>query len=167
MAWRGAATTAVWVCAVATASGFGAWSLARTDSGTAQLRAAPLDESAVRQKLAAARSAAAEPHRPPDPAVASTPPNPPASSAPPSAAGTVRVTGGSITAECRTGGRVYLTAWSPTAGYHVDDDVLRGPAATAAIEFEPLDDDGPDDRPYQVRCADGRLRAEPAPDHDD
>ncbi|MCB5912158.1 hypothetical protein [Streptomyces pinistramenti] len=161
MAWRGAATTAAWVCAVATASGLGAWSLAHTGTGGAPLHTALLDESGVRQKLAAARSAAAVPHRPPDRAAASTPPDPTAT-----AAGTVRVTGGSITAECRTGGRVYLTAWSPTAGYHVDDDVLRGPAATAAIEFEPLDDDGQDDRPYQVSCADGRLRAQPAPDDD-
>ncbi|MFJ9409268.1 hypothetical protein [Streptomyces sp. NPDC101393] len=169
MAWRSVATTAAWVCVLAGAGGLGAWSLAHTDPGDRTPRAAPLDDAGVRQKLAAAR-AAARPDTTPAPA---TPPAPTASpttspSTPPStstgATTTLRVTGGSVTAQCRPGGRVYLTAWSPAAGHHVDDDVRRGPARTATLEFEP-DDDG-EDRPYAVTCPHGRPEARGTADED-
>ncbi|MEU9114895.1 hypothetical protein AB0D04_24685 [Streptomyces sp. NPDC048483] len=165
MAWRGTATAAAWIGVLAAAGGLGAWTLAHTDTGSEgrHARADPLDDAAVRERLAQARSAA-EPTVPP-------PPSPSATTAP---ARTVRVTGGSLTAVCRPDGRVYLTAWSPDAGFHVDEDVARGPAAVAALEFEPSDDEAgaddgaaDEDLPYTIRCADGRPKATPAADHDE
>ncbi|MEV0371382.1 hypothetical protein AB0I10_16405 [Streptomyces sp. NPDC050636] len=168
MRWRGAATAAAWVAVVGVASGLGALSLAGTvDRGA---RAAPLDDAAVRQKLAAARSASPGPSvtaSSPSASPSSPAPSPPTAPTAPVTTATLRVTGGSLTAQCRAGGRVYLTAWSPATGYHVDEDVARGPAATAAVEFEPLDDEGGDDRPYEIHCAHGRPEAAPAPDRDD
>ncbi|MFH8344691.1 hypothetical protein [Streptomyces sp. NPDC018045] len=184
MAWRSVAATAAWVCAVAAAGGLGAWSLASADTGGRNARALPLDDGGVRDKLAAARAASPDPASPkPGPgsssgAAATGPPSGSPSGAPPGTAsgspparpdggGTVRLAGGSATAECRTDGRVYLTVWSPATGYRADD-VRRGPAATAAIEFEPLDDHVGDDHAYTLHCAaDGRPRAASAPEDDD
>ncbi|MEV5598162.1 hypothetical protein [Streptomyces sp. NPDC052496] len=190
MAWRSVAATAAWVCAVAAAGGLGAWSLASADTGGRHERAVPLDDGGVRDKLAAARAASPEPGAPspssegpssegPSSAQSGGPGSPsgPAASpsrtasgsptARPAGGGTVRLAGGTATAECRTDGRVYLTAWSPATGYRADD-VRRGPAATAAIEFEPLDDHSGDDHAYTLRCAaDGRPQAAQAPDDDD
>ncbi|MEC4016451.1 hypothetical protein [Streptomyces sp. H27-D2] len=59
---------------------------------------------------------------------------------------------------------IYLTFWSPAAGYHVEE-VARGPAATASIELEPINDG--DDRSYAIGCADGRPRATAIEDDDD
>ncbi|TJZ42276.1 hypothetical protein FCH28_35285 [Streptomyces piniterrae] len=168
---RGVATVLAWVTVMAAAAGLGAWALA----GTADRheRAAPLDDAAVRRKLAAARSAApdapATPSAEPSPSASATPAppeTPPVAPTHPTGTGTVRVTGGSLTAACLADGRIHLTAWSPAAGFHVDDDVARGPAATATIEFEPSDDDAGDDRPYEIHCAAGHPKAVPAPDDD-
>lgn len=171
MAWRGAVVTAVWVCAVVTASGLGAWTLAHGDTGGRDARALPLDEAGVRERLAALRSGKdteRDGERPPATGPAAVPP-PRRTAAPErdTGGGTVRLTGGSVTARCRTGGQVYLTAWSPGPGYHVDDEVRRGPAATAAIEFEVLDDDAGEDRSYEIRCAGSRPAARAAADDDE
>ncbi|MFD7666387.1 hypothetical protein [Streptomyces sp. NPDC059788] len=177
MAWRSVAATAAWVCAVAAAGGLGAWSLANADTGGRNARAVPLDDGGVREKLAAARAASPGPSSgtPSGPAATGSPGSPPGvpsgsasgSRARPAGGGTVRLAGGSATAECRTDGRIHLTVWSPATGYRADD-VRRGPAATAAIEFEPLDDHSGDDHTYTLRCtADGRPQAVPAPDDDD
>ncbi|UQA94516.1 hypothetical protein [Streptomyces halobius] len=154
-------TVVAWAAGVGAASVLGACSLAGTvDRGAG---AAPMDDAAVRQQLAEARSAS------PGPSATASPPPPPSTSLPSAHANTatVRVTGGSISAACRADGRIYLTAWSPATGYHVDDDVTRGPVGTATVEFEPLDDAGGEDRPYDVHCADGRPKATPVPDQDD
>jgi hypothetical protein len=42
--------------------------------------------------------------------------------------------GGTVVANCRTGG-AYLVYWSPAPGYRVDD-VSRGPAEPARLQFE-------------------------------
>ncbi|WP_052866363.1 hypothetical protein [Streptomyces niger] len=188
MKWRGAVVTAVWLCAFAGAGGLGAWSLANTDMGARNSRAEPLDDAGVRQKLAAARTSP-RPNGSPGPGGSATGPAAPdasgsgkpseggtqtpgdtsshgdTSSSAGSAAqmGTVNVTGGSATAECRPDGRVYLTVWSPASGYHMDT-VKRGPSGVATIEFEPLDDG--DDRTYAIRCTDGHPKAIPVADHD-
>ncbi|MEU7152649.1 hypothetical protein AB0B15_32170 [Streptomyces sp. NPDC045456] len=176
MAWRSVAATAAWMCAVAAAGGLGAWSLASADTGGRNARAVPLDDGGVRDKLAAARAASQDPGPRASSGSAGTgsPSGAPsgtgaasASPARPVGGGTVRLAGGSATAECRTDGRIYLTVWSPATGYRADD-VRRGPAATAAIEFEPLDDHSGDDHSYTLRCAaDGRPQAASAPDDDD
>ncbi|WP_030621405.1 hypothetical protein [Streptomyces sclerotialus] len=180
MKWRGAVVTAVWVCAFAGAGGLGAWSLANTDMGLQNTRAEPLDDDGVRQKLAAARTSArpgssepgggASDSAAPDASGAGTPsggatPGSGETSSAGSAGrvGTVNVTGGSATAECRPDGRVYLTVWSPASGYHMDT-VKRGPSDVATIEFEPIDDG--DDRTYAIRCTDGHPKAIPVADHD-
>jgi hypothetical protein len=160
MPWRSAAATAAWVCVLAAAGGLGAWSLAHTGPGDDRTaHAAPLDDDVVRRKLAAARAAS-------HPGTAAPSPSSPSPSSPASTT-TLRVTGGSITAQCRPGARVHLTAWSPAAGYHVDDDVVRGPARTATLEFEPSFDaaDG-EDRPYAVGCTAGRPEAHAVADRD-
>ncbi|MEV0121169.1 hypothetical protein AB0I16_06350 [Streptomyces sp. NPDC050703] len=80
---------------------------------------------------------------------------------------TVRFTGGSATVECRTDGTVFLVSWSPADGFHIDDDVTRGPAAVARLEAEPGDDDERDDLPYEIRCTADGPRARPAADGGD
>jgi hypothetical protein len=64
---------------------------------------------------------------------------------------------------------VYLVSWSPADGFHIDDDVERGPGATARLEAEPSDDDDEqDDLPYEIRCGDdGKPQAKVVPDEDD
>ncbi|MEU7488749.1 hypothetical protein [Streptomyces sp. NPDC042319] len=180
MKWRGAVVTAVWVCAFAGAGGLGAWSLANTDMGSRNSRAEPLDDDGVRQKLAAARTSARPDGSPGPGGNASGPASPDASgsgtptegaeqtpggtsSGSAAQVGTVNVTGGSATAECRPDGAVYLTVWSPASGYHMDT-VKRGPSDVATIEFEPIDDG--DDRTYAIRCTDGHPKAIPVADHD-
>lgn len=175
MKWRSAVVTAVWVCAFAGAGGLGAWSLANADMGVRNSRAEPLDDDGVRQKLAAASASAqppgsgsgsAEPSGSGSGSGSSEPGSGASESGAPGSAarvGTVQVTGGSATAECRPDGTVYLTVWSPASGYHMDS-VKRGPSDVATIEFEPLDDG--DDLTYAVRCDDGRPRAVPIADHD-
>ncbi|WP_369213922.1 hypothetical protein [Streptomyces flavofungini] len=79
---------------------------------------------------------------------------------------TVRFTGGSATVECRPDGTVRLVSWSPADGFHIDDDVVRGPAAVARLEAEPGDDEQ-DDLPYEIRCTADGPRARVVPDADD
>jgi hypothetical protein len=69
----------------------------------------------------------------------------------------VRFTGGTATVECRGDGTVYLVSWSPADGFHIDDDVERGPGPVARLEAEPSDDDDDeqDDLPYEIRCGEG------------
>ncbi|GGV55369.1 hypothetical protein GCM10010277_55490 [Streptomyces longisporoflavus] len=52
---------------------------------------------------------------------------------------------------------MYLVSWSPSDGFHIDDDVERGPGRVARLEAEPSDDDddGRDDLPYEIRCGEG------------
>jgi len=66
--------------------------------------------------------------------VATAPPSPqpPGAAAP---AGTLLSSaGGSVVADCRPAG-AYLLSWSPQSGY-ATDNVIRGPAATAQVQFE-------------------------------
>ncbi|MBM7170100.1 hypothetical protein JQK87_17115 [Streptomyces sp. G44] len=161
--WRSAVVTAAWVAVGTAAGALGAWQLAGADSRGDTAHSRPLDEAAVRRALAKASE-------PPEPGGDSTPtPEPggdttPATSAPapsrrppqkPPAAperSTVRFTGGAATAECRADGTVFLVSWSPADGFHIDDDVERGPAAVARLEAEPGDDDEREDLSYEIRC---------------
>lgn len=178
--WRGAVVTAVWVAAGTAAGALGAWQLASADSGgTAHSR--PLDEGAVRRALAESPdSRATSPSRTP------TPPRTPSHSRTPAPSGTpspsrtpskrpeerpaerstVRFTGGTATVECRPDGTVYLLSWSPADGYHIDEDVTRGPAAAARLEAEPSDDDEREDLAYEIRCTERGPRARVAPESD-
>ncbi|MFE6160782.1 hypothetical protein ACFQ7F_17930 [Streptomyces sp. NPDC056486] len=147
--WRNAVVTAAWVGVGTAAGALGAWQLASSDSGGAA-HSRPLDEGAVSRALAAT---SASPTPTPTPSVSS-----PSSSAPSEKASdrsTLRFTGGTATVECRADGTVYLVSWSPADGFHIDDDVERGPAAVARLEAEPSDDDEQDDLPYEIRCGEG------------
>ncbi|GHC72493.1 hypothetical protein GCM10010349_49480 [Streptomyces flavofungini] len=80
---------------------------------------------------------------------------------------TVRFTGGTATVECRPDGTVRLVSWSPADGYHIDDDVSRGPAAATRLEAEANDDDERDDLTYEIRCTPTGPRARAVPEADD
>ncbi|MEV7194044.1 hypothetical protein AB0N81_19880 [Streptomyces sp. NPDC093510] len=69
--------------------------------------------------------------------------------------------------ECRADGTIRLVSWSPADGFHIDEDVERGPAAVVRLEAEPGDDDDRDDLPYEIRCTSTGPRAEVTPDTDD
>lgn len=143
--------TAAWVGVGTAAGALGAWQLATSDSGGAA-HSRPLDEGAVERALSAT-SASPQPSSPP----ADTP-SAPAKTA--SDRSTLRFTGGTATVECRTDGTVYLVSWSPADGFHIDDDVERGPGAVARLEAEPSDDDEREDLPYEIRCGEkGEPRA--------
>ncbi|WP_190084087.1 hypothetical protein [Streptomyces longisporoflavus] len=145
--WRSAAVTAAWVAMGTAAGALGAWQLATSDSGNAA-HSRPLDEGAVERALAAT-SASASPSASPSPSSARPEPATERS--------TLRFTGGTATVECRKDGTVYLVSWSPSDGFHIDDDVERGPGRVARLEAEPSDDDddGRDDLPYEIRCGEG------------
>ncbi|WP_150185263.1 hypothetical protein [Streptomyces venezuelae] len=165
--WRNAVVTAAWVAVGTAAGALGAWQLASSDSdgagGAAHSR--PLDEAAVRKALTASTPT-------PTSRSTSTPPTPPTptstpTSTPSAERSTVRFTGGSATVECRADGTVRLVSWSPADGFHIDDDVERGPGAVARLEAEPGDDDDQPDLPYEIRCAGGTPKAKILPDRDD
>ncbi|WP_030781893.1 hypothetical protein [Streptomyces sp. NRRL S-920] len=155
--WRSAAVTAAWVAVGTAAGALGAWQLAGADSGGGAAHSRPLDEAAVREALARA-----SPSRPPSAA-----PSPERSPDASPERSTVRFTGGAATAECRSDGTVRLVSWSPADGFHIDDDVERGPAAVARLEAEPGDDDEREDLAYEIRCTAQGPRARVAPDSDE
>lgn len=138
--------TAAWVAVGTAAGALGAWQLATADGGGAA-HSRPLDEAAVERALAATSASP----QPPSPSSAT--PSAPAKT--PSDRSTLRFTGGTATVECRPDGTVYLVSWSPADGFHIDDDVERGPGAVARLEAEPSDDDERDDLPYEIRCGEG------------
>ncbi|MGW6021086.1 hypothetical protein [Streptomyces sp. NPDC055099] len=161
--WRSAVVTAAWVGLGTAAGALGAWQLATADSGGAA-HSRPLDEAAVERALAAT---SATPRTSPPPSPTSATPSAPAKKT--SDRSTLRFTGGTATVECRPDGTVYLVSWSPADGFHIDDDVERGPARVARLEAEPSDDDEDrEDLPYEIRCGEGgEPRARVVADEDD
>jgi|SRR5215469_15761314 len=88
------------------------------------------DVSPAASPAQASRPAATAPPSPQPPGAAA-----PAGTPPAAPAGTLLSSaGGSVVADCRPAG-AYLISWSPQSGYAVDG-VLRGPAATAQVQFE-------------------------------
>ncbi|QEU92928.1 hypothetical protein [Streptomyces kanamyceticus] len=164
--WRSAVVTAAWVAVGTAAGALGAWQLAGADAdGGDAAHSRPLDEAAVRRALARASNAPADPGSPSTAtgsAKPSSPPTPPAAER-----STVRFTGGSATVECRQDGTVRLISWSPADGFHIDDDVERGPAAVARLEAEPADDDEQPDLHYEIHCTQQGPQAKVIPDTDD
>ncbi len=163
--WRNAVVTAAWVALGTAAGALGAWQLASSDGAGGAAHSRPLDEAAVRRALAASST-----NPPPSSPSPKPPQEPPPSSASPDPSperSTVRFTGGAATVECRADGTVRLISWSPADGFHIDDDVERGPAAVARLEAEPGDDDEQADLPYEIRCTADGPRAKVVPDTDD
>lgn len=147
--------TAAWVGVGTAAGALGAWQLAASDGGGAA-HSRPLDEGAVERALAA--TSATPPGSTPSPS--RTPSTPSTPSKPTSDRSTLRFTGGTATVECRGDGTVYLVSWSPADGFHIDEDVERGPGAVARLEAEPSDDDEREDLPYEIGCGeDGKPGA--------
>ncbi|MCF3124782.1 hypothetical protein IPZ68_34520 [Streptomyces arenae] len=167
--WRSAVVTAAWVAVGTAAGALGAWQLAGSDSAGETAHSRPLDEAAVRKALAEASKSAGPGSGPgdsPEPssgASSGTPADPSAKPADPSA----KPGGPSAKPGDRPDGTVFLVSWSPADGFHIDDDVERGPAAVARLEAEPGDDDEQDDLPYEIRCTDDGPRAKVVPDTDD
>ncbi|MFE0172563.1 hypothetical protein ACFWZ2_09630 [Streptomyces sp. NPDC059002] len=160
--WRSAVVTAAWVAVGTAAGALGAWQLAGSDSRGDAAHSSPLDEDAVRRALARAASES------PSGKSTESPPDRPTTKPSPSAErSTVRFTGGSATVECRPDGTIRLISWSPADGFHIDDDVERGPAAVARLEAEPSDDDEQEDLPYELHCTPKGPRAKVVPDTDD
>lgn len=161
--WRNAVVTAAWVAVGTAAGALGAWQLAGSDAeGGAAAHSRPLDEAAVRRALARASNTPADPGPPSTAKEPAEPGSPPAAER-----STVRFTGGSATVECRQDGTVRLVSWSPADGFHIDDDVERGPAAVARLEAEPADDDEQPDLHYEIHCTQTGPRAKVVPDTDD
>ncbi|MEU5956642.1 hypothetical protein [Streptomyces sp. NPDC047525] len=164
--WRSAVVTAAWVGVGTAAGALGAWQLATSDSGGAA-HSRPLDEGAVERALAAT---SASPSASPSPSGSPSPSHSPSAtpSQKQSDRSTLRFTGGTATVECRSDGTVYLVSWSPADGFHMDDDVERGPGPVARLEAEPSDDDEQEDLPYEIHCGeDGKPRAGVVADADD
>ncbi|MFD9910174.1 hypothetical protein [Streptomyces sp. NPDC059063] len=155
--WWSAVGTAAWVAVGTAAGALGAWQLASADSGGAA-HSRPLDEGAVRRALTSSSAR-------PTPSSAAPSPSKPRPSRPQHA--TVRFTGGTATVECRPDGTAYLLSWSPADGYHIDEDVSRGPAATVSLEAEANDDDVAEDVSYGISCVRGTPRPHPSADPDD
>ncbi|MEU6000550.1 hypothetical protein [Streptomyces sp. NPDC047197] len=159
--WRSAVVTAAWVGVGTAAGALGAWQLATADSAGGAAHSRPLDEGAVERALAAT---SATPRA--SPSSPSSTPSTPSRSA--SDRSTLRFTGGTATVECRGDGTVYLVSWSPADGFHIDEDVERGPGAVARLEAEPSDDDDErDDLPYEIRCGEEGPGARVVADADD
>ncbi|MFJ2771328.1 hypothetical protein [Streptomyces sp. NPDC087300] len=163
--WRSAVVTAAWVAVGTAAGALGAWQLAGSDAGDGDAaHSRPLDEAAVRRALARASNAPADTGAPP-PSTATGSAKP--TSPPAAERSTVRFTGGSATVECRADGTVRLISWSPADGFHIDDDVERGPAAVVRLEAEPADDDEQEDLHYEIHCTPEGPRAKVVQDKDD
>ncbi len=136
------ASVLAWLVGAAAAVGVGLLALSWIGDGLTTTTAAALQPETVTRDPSAAPSSDQ-----PSPTVSGASPSPggsvspkPSRSAPvaaPTGAQPDRVVtskGGSAVARC-TNGLAYLVSWSPNPGYRVDD-VLRGPAVEARVQFE-------------------------------
>ncbi|GAA3445198.1 septum formation initiator [Planomonospora venezuelensis] len=121
-----------------------------TPSGTATVPGSP-PATAV-PSATPVPSGTALPSATPVPSGSAAPTPPPAG--PSGRSRVIGTAGGNVIARC-DGGLVTLRAWSPAQGFRVDD-VERGPAVRARVEFEADDDDaGIDDLRIEVWCPAG------------
>lgn len=119
---RSLLTVGGWLAAVAAATTVGVLAVGAIGSGIAGTTTRPLSHSEVTHALATAKT--------PTPARTTSDTRSPAS-------GVSRVLGskgGTVVARC-SAGKVTLVSWSPAQGYETDD-VNRGPATTASLQFE-------------------------------
>lgn len=117
---RSLLTVVGWFAAVSGATTVGVLAVDAIGSGIAGTTAEPLTGKEVASQLATASPASSKP--------IST------ESSPANASRVLGTKGGTIVARC-TDGRVYLASWSPAQGYEADN-VRRGPARTAGLQFE-------------------------------
>ncbi|HEY3686653.1 MAG TPA: hypothetical protein VGL93_26710 [Streptosporangiaceae bacterium] len=111
-----------WVAAALAATGVGVAALGALGDGIVGEAAPPMSQTDVRHQLARATATA----RPSGPAPSRTA----------DAGGVVLAgAGGTVVARCLAGGAVQLDSWSPAQGFAAED-VKRGPADRAEIQFE-------------------------------
>ncbi|NGN70402.1 hypothetical protein G5C51_41795, partial [Streptomyces sp. A7024] len=77
---------------------------------------------------------------------------------------TIHFRGGTATAQCLPDGRIFLSSWSPAAGYTIEE-ATRGPSRTALLELEPSSDDT-EDLAVTLRCTNDRPTTAPPPPED-
>ncbi|MGJ6960790.1 hypothetical protein ACSDR0_02690 [Streptosporangium sp. G11] len=123
-----------------------------TDTGLRPLSAAEVDEAlALASSLPSAPPAVASPSGSgPDPGASSPEPTVTVTATPAAEPGKSRVittAGGRVIARCENG-LVTLRSWSPAQGFQADD-VERGPAGRARVEFESEEDEVK----IEVHCA--------------
>ncbi|GAA5053632.1 hypothetical protein HNP84_002825 [Thermocatellispora tengchongensis] len=160
---RLALAAAGWAVTAALATGAGVGVINLLGESLSGPAGRPLSAEDVRRELAAAPPASptaaptvtTTPTTTPTPSATATPTIAPT---PPAVSEVIESAGGTVIARC-AGGLAELRSWNPAQGYQVDD-VERGPAARARIEFEA--DDGDDDSgrelevKMEIRCgADG------------
>lgn len=116
-----------WVAVAALTTLTSTWAISLLGEGLSQRVVSPMSRDDLARTLAAATaSAGLEPGASPTGTVTEP------------ATGRVKAfatSGGSFVASCDEGGRAALRSWSPAQGY-ATDDVVRGPAAAVALEFE-------------------------------
>lgn len=140
-----------WLLAALVATGVGLAAVGTIGNGIVTGTSQPLSEHQVRDRLAQATGAASPTpsgSRTATPSGTSSPSRTAAPSHTPSASRTggaaepsvLSGPGGTLVAHCRADGTVLLDSWSPTQGYTVED-IDRGPARHATIQFEADDDE--------------------------
>lgn len=119
---RSLLTIGGWLGAVAAATTVGVVAVGAIGSGIAGTTTQPLSHSEVTRALATAKT--------PTP----LPSTPQPGTAAPGVSRVLGTKGGTVLARC-SGGNVTLVSWSPAQGYETDD-IHRGPARTASMQFE-------------------------------
>lgn len=126
-----------WLAVAAGTTVTSTWAISLLGEGLSQRVVSPMSEQQVAAALAGAASAGPAPPPSATPAPSPSGTRVPSPSGTPAEGGGERVfttAGGSVVARC-DGGLAVLRSWSPAQGYAVDD-VDRGPAETASLEFE-------------------------------
>jgi len=145
-----------WLAVTIAASGISLTAVTLVGSSIGDPVAEPLSIEQVEARLAQAGGSASPTSRPTsDPTATASPSQAPAPGSP----RVLQSEGGSVVARC-TDGKVWLQSWSPANGFEADD-VERGPASNAGLEFKSDDDE------YRLRitCQSGRPTADVT--HDD
>lgn len=140
--------TAGWLLAAAVTAGAGTVALDVVGAGILGPQNQPLSQDDVARALETVPTSTT----PVAPASTTTSPSAPAPRG-------LTVPGGRLVAKC-TGDQVELMSWSPDPGWKVDDDVSRGPAATASVKFK---NDGAENVTV-VTCREGEPHAETVAD---
>ncbi|GLW08563.1 hypothetical protein Misp01_36930 [Microtetraspora sp. NBRC 13810] len=135
-----------WIATAALATGAGVGVIGLLGESFSDPAGRPLSAEDVRRELAAT------PSPPARPVVTPSLPATPAPAASGAVSDVISTEGGTVVARCE-GGLVTLRSWTPAQGYQVDD-VERGPAGRARVEFEAEETDvklevhcGPGNRP--------------------
>lgn len=133
---RWLASVGGWLLATAAATAIGILAVTAIGSGIAGTGTRPLSAEQVERQLTTQPEPSDVPTSPVSARPTRTPPTAPSSVPTPSVSAekVIGSAGGSVVARC-VDDRAELLSWSPAQGYQVDD-LRRGPATTAGIQFE-------------------------------